>query len=170
MIAQRISKRCLSVTLTLSILWLMIPASVAADTATLSGSNVLAANREPLVGARLHAADSRTGRVYSSEPAGLQGEFVVRELPASTYELAVESGGGLFVVQTPLQVAPGASLPVNLTVTPQPMSAKKDDAKDKGSILRNPLFATLASLGVATIIGLVLQDQIDTADASPSQP
>jgi hypothetical protein len=90
-------------------------------------------------------------------------------VPASSYVLAVEADGGLYVVEVPVTLAPGQSRSVQLS-----LGSKLAPGASKGlktTIVDNPLTATLVILGGATILGLVI-DEIDDDDepVSPTNP
>ncbi len=170
--------RLLSTGLILSLPFLALPARSAGSTATLSGSIVWAADQTPLAGSRLHAGDAKTGEIFSSAPASDDGSFALAELPASTYELAVESDGGLYLVGTPLTLAPGTAQTVHLAVNRQPVPSydKEEDPDEKKGGYRlwdNPLLATLVIVGFVAVIGLLLDDDDSSRPppvASGSQP
>lgn len=159
----------LSVVLIPSLLALQVPVRAAGTTSMLSGSIFRAADQSPLVGARLHAGDSKTGQLYSSTPTGEDGGFVLGDLPSATYELAVEADGGLYTVQTPIPLAPGTSRTLNLAVTPVASGAMQDDDDDDSegfSLFDNPLGAALAALGIATVVGLAVWGS-ENGDGTP---
>ena len=162
MFTQPTLSRLLSTGLILSLPFLALPARSAGGTATLSGSIVWAADQTPLAGSRLHAGDAKTGEIFSSAPASDDGSFALAELPASTYELAVESDGGLYLVGTPLTLAPGTAQTVHLAVNRQPVPSydKEEDDEKKGGyrLWDNPLLATLVIVGFVAVIGLLLDD------------
>ena len=162
--------RLLSAGLIVSLPLLALPARSAGGTATLSGSIVWAADQTPVAGSKLHAGDAKTGEIFSSAPAGNDGSFALDHLPASTYELAVESDGGLYLVGTPLTLAPGTAQTLNLAVNRQPVpnyDEEEDPEEKKGGyrLWDNPLMATLVIVGVVAVIGLLLDD-----DDSPGTP
>ena len=73
----------------------------------------------------------------------------------------MESDGGLYLVGTPLTLAPGTAQTVNLAVSRQPVPSydKKDiDATGEFKLWDNPLMATLVIVGMVGIIGLLLGD------------
>ncbi len=152
--------RLLSTGLIVSLPLLALPARSAGSTATLSGSIVWAADQTPLAGSKLHAGDAKTGEIFSSAPAGDDGSFALAELPASTYELAVESDGSLYLVGTPLTLAPGTAQTVNLAVSRQPgpsyANGENDDDNPGGfTFWDNPLTATLILVGFVVVVGLL---------------
>jgi len=151
-------------------------------TASISGTLFSVSSATPLAGARLHLEDAR-GSSYVSAPAGVDGAFDVVDLPASSYKVAVESHGSLYVVDTPVKLEPGASQRVRLAVrdggkgrgrggreetTPPPPN--KTGAKDT-SFWSNPLTATLIVVGGAILVGVIVdQATNDDTPASPSLP
>lgn len=158
--------RLLVVLLVLAIVVLSPPRSHAAETATLSGVVVSSGHQVPLAGVRVHAADRLTHEVFSSAPTGDDGGFALHELPASTYELAVESSGGLYVVATPLALEPGETKAVNLAL------AKTAPAtRGTPGIWKNSKFAALIVIGFAIILGFTLDEITDPGPPvmSPTQ-
>jgi hypothetical protein len=175
MIGRRFPRRFPATLLIATLPLIAAPVGAADAVASLTGSIVRAADRSPLEGARLHAGDPRTGDLFSSEPADADGNFALPDLPAATYALAVESEGGLYLVEAPLALAPGATRTVNFAVNADPVNRESGpDWKNTGdefSFTNNPLTATLVLLGVATVIGLLLDDDPDRpGSTSPSQP
>ena len=163
MSTHRKLSKLLSTGLILSFPFLALPARSAGGTATLSGSIVWAADQTPLAGSKLHAGDPKTGEIFSSAPASDDGSFVLDELPAATYELAVESDGGLYIVGTPLTLAPGTAQTLNLAVSRQPLTNHEeeegdDDNPGKFKLWDNPLMATLIIVGIVGVVGLLLGD------------
>lgn len=159
-------------------LLLASPARAADASASVSGAIFRAADQSPLAGARLHAGDPRTDRLFSSAPSGRDGGFTLAKLPPSTYRLAVEADGGLYVVPTPVVLEPGSARRLNLAVTPAMAAAEGSgeggSSSDSGgggfAFLKHPAGATLLSLGLATIIGVALQDDNPPRRVSPSAP
>ena len=165
--------KLLSMGLIVSLPFLALPAHSAGVTATLSGSIVWAADQTPLAGSRLHASDPKTGKIFSSAPAAEDGGFVLDGLPASTYELAVESDGGLYLVDTPLALAPGAAQTLNLAVNRSVPDYKKGlDGANRGKfkLWDNPLMTALIIVGGVGIIGLVLGGGDSPTVASNTMP
>jgi hypothetical protein len=163
----------LTVVLVPSLLGLQMPARATGATSALSGSIFRAADQSPLVGARLHAGDPKSGQLFSSPPTGDDGSFALADLPAATYQLAVEADGGLYRVETPLPLASGTSRTLNLAVTRQPGNGfgengtvEDDDDSDDFGPWDNPLSAALVSLGIAAVVGVAVWGS-DDGDATP---
>jgi len=177
MSTQSTLSRLLSTGLILALPFLALPARSAGATAALSGSIMWAADLTPLAGSKLHAGDAKTGEIFSSAPAGDDGSFTLEGLAASTYELAVESDGSLYLVGAPLTLAPGAAQTVNLAVSRQPVPNydKEEDDEHPGGyrLWDNPVLATFIIVGVVAVIGALVKDSDSYAPppvASGSQP
>ena len=85
---------------------LMIPVMTSQPGAAVKGSILSVDDEAPIVGAKLHLGDPKGSEIYTSEPAGPNGGSEIENVPASTDEMAVEANGGLYLVQTPLKLAP----------------------------------------------------------------
>jgi len=157
------SIRLLALALIAALPALSIPVGAAEPAgATLRGSIVSAASRAPLAGARLHAADPRTGRVYASAPADARGNFKLEGLPAASYEIGVESGDRLYLVDAVLRLAPGQARDVSVAV-------REDAAADSGSssdrrrrkaagVWNNPGAAAGIVISGAVVLGILVNE------------
>ena len=169
--------RGLAATLILALPLFSVPVSAGVPTASLKGRVLESDTRIPLAGARIHAGDPKAGTVYTSLTTSSDGSFSLAALPASSYQLAVESEGGLFAVSAPIRLAPGQSRDVQLAVRRNEAGSSSSATSStaahgrKPSIWNNPLTATLLVLGGAVVVG-VLVDQAtnDNNNASPSAP
>ncbi len=152
---------------------LFLPA-FGAQTGSLSG-NVFdsTAGSAPLSGARVHVGDPESGRFYQSGRTDGEGGFTLDGLPAAEYRVAVESEGGLYVVGTPVRLAPGQARSLQLAINPQTDPPTPADAQGGGGFWRNPVTATLTVLGIAVALGFLideLDDDDDDEDGSPTNP
>jgi hypothetical protein len=118
----------------------------------------------------IYAADPKTGEIYPSESTGESGTFTVESLPPSTYELAVGAEGALFVVGTPVKLAPGqtqnVSLAVNPEAAPSPQQSAKNQNKGGTSVWNNPLTAALIVAGSAILLGAIVNETTKDEDSS----
>ena len=111
-------------------------------------------------------------------PVASDGTFRLADLPAGPAGLAVETDGGLYVVHTPVAIAPGATRDVQLALGGRQDSSdlppsEKEKKRRKGGIWGNPVTATLIVVGSAIVVG-VLVSSLSGSDsnppASPSNP
>ncbi len=176
----RWTRALLAATLTILLAIPAGPALASAGAATLGGRVVSAGSYAPLAGARVFAGDGRTGRIATSGITGPDGSFEIAGLEPAVYDVAVESRGGLYLVQSPVRVAGGERRSLQLAISPQttptgetgqaPAEAppKKKSATD---VWNNPLTATLIVVGAAVVLGLVMGSSTgSTSTASPSTP
>jgi hypothetical protein len=158
-----------------------VPAGAAGPSGSRVAGSILSTPAEtPLAGARLHLGDPRSGRVFTSEPSAADGSFALAEVPPATYEVAVESNGGLYVVSTPVEVTPGATRNLQVAVAPvvpgqMAPPPDPDTEKNKGgtSVWNNPATAALIVVGSAIVLGFLIKEATDDDNdnvpaASPS--
>jgi hypothetical protein len=158
---------------------LALPVMASDPGAAVNGSILAADDQSPLVGAKLHLGDPQTGEIYTSKPAGEDGSFVIDEVPAAVYEMAVEADGGLYVVQTPLKLTPGQNQALNLAVTTQlapgqmadsPEEEEKKKKKGGAGVWNNPATAALIVIGAAIVLGVIIDAATDDDDERPASP
>jgi len=169
----RLFGRLLAAGLILTLPGGLVPVGAAGIPATLTGSIVRSTDDAPIPGARLLAGDPRTGRIYSSSPAGDDGSFALGDLPPSTYRLAVEADEGLYVVETPVLLAPGMADTVNVAVHPVVEHESSRNYDDSGlTFWDNPLTSALSFLGLAAVAGVIIggSSGSSTGSSSPAQP
>jgi len=166
--------------LIVSVPGLALPAWAGPAPASLSGALVRAVDQSPLVGAKLHVGNPETGAILTSAPTDPQGAFAIEGLAPATYELAVEMNGGLYVVTTPVRLAPGQARTLSVAIASAATPEGEDDDDDKPgaaaapaklSLWENPLTAALIVLGAAIVVGYVVDEATDDDsedDASPS--
>jgi len=150
------------------------PGSWAATTGSLSGRVIAAADR-PVPTAVLVAPSGATGAPVTA-PVAADGTFTVADLPAGTAELAIQTSEGLYVVHTPVAIAPGTTRTLQLALggrqdtsqPPPPADAKKK--KKAGGVWANPLYATLIVVGSAIVVGVLISEltKPNNTPASPS--
>lgn len=159
--------RLLAACLALAVTGLALPVRAAMTTRTLTGTIVSAESYEPLSGVRLHAGDPRTGTIFSSPRTKQDGSFVIEGLPEATYELAVESGDRLYLVQAPLQVDGTMTRPLTLAVN---TSAEVDGGSlapavsygGSGGLWDKNWFKAVVIGGGAVLLLLLLDDDDDS--------
>lgn len=163
--------------LVVSLQALGLPASAGAAPASVSGALVRAADQSPLVGAKLHLGNPETGAILTTAPTDAKGTFALSGLAPATYQLAVETNGGLYVVTTPVRLAPGQTRTLNVAIA----AATKDDDDDdnkpgaaaapaKTGLWENPLTAALIVLGAAIVVGYVVDSATDDDNETTASP
>ena len=133
-----------------------VPTVSAQETASLTGTIYAAGSERPLDGAILHAGDLVTGDIYSSDRTGDDGEFALAGLPPAAYELAIESGGGLYIVGAPVEIEPGGKHDVQLALYPDAAVDPETAVRTKRSPWDRPLVATLFVIGGAFALGALV--------------
>ena len=116
-------------------------------------------------------APSGADRPLRAELAS-DGSFHLEGVPAGTADLAVETAGGLYVVATPVAIAPGVTRNLQLALGRQDTSPPPGEKKAKraGGVWANPLYATLIVVGAAVVVGVAISalTQPNSHPASPS--
>ena len=148
-----------SMTLTIALL-LAVPAMAG----TLEGQVTHADSKAPMAGVVVMIGEPGSGEIHSSQPTDADGNFSVEGLSAGSYEVAVKSDAGLYVVDTPLAVGDRPKQRTKLLIQPHTSRVGA-----KTGIWNNPVTATLVVLGGAIIIGVAAEElSDDEEDASPS--
>jgi hypothetical protein len=161
---HRLARATALVTLALVVLEQTAPVPSAEPAgAVLTGRVLAAATGNPLPGVRVHVGNPRSGFVRSSQPTAQDGSFSVREIPASNYELAVQSERGLYLVASPVRLAPGEARTVQLEVHERASRADEfsEDRAGGTTWWNNPLTATLIVVGSAVAIGVLVDGATD---------
>jgi len=103
------------------------------------------------------------------------GSFRVDGIPAGPAELAIETSEGLYLVATPVAIAPGTTRSLQLAFggrqdSNAPPPREKEKKKKQGGVWANPLTATLIVVGSAIVVGFAVDELTKTTDApvSPS--
>jgi hypothetical protein len=104
----------------------------------------------------------------------LDGSFEATGLPAGPSEIAIETSEGLYVVATPVVVAPGVTRRVQLAYggrqdSSAPPASETEKKKKGGGFWANPTSATLVIVGSAIVLGLAI-DQLTQSDNAPVSP
>jgi len=155
-----------TLTLALVSLLAMPPGAMAGETSVLEG-RVL-----PSADARQVAKTVWVGAIPAAVAA--DGSFRATGVPAGPSELAIETSEGVYVVATPVSIAPGTTRRVQLayggrqdtSAPPPPENQKK---KKSGGVWSNPLNATLIIVGSAIVLGVAI-DQLTQSNSKPVSP
>ena len=102
------------------------------------------------------------------------GSFRADAIPAGPAELGIETSEGLYLVRTPVAIAPGTTRHVQLAFggrqdSSAPPEAEKDKKKKRGGIWAHPATATLIVIGSAIVVGFAV-DQLTNSDGHPVSP
>ena len=169
--------RILAAVLVAALQVVYLPLSAAPLAASLSGRVISGETRAPLVGVKVHVGDPRTSTIRSSTTTAEDGRFTLADLPPSTYQVAIQAGQGLYIVGSPVRLAPGETKNVQLAVKPhatgrlnQLEKGEDNQAAGDTSVWDNPLTATLIVLGIATGVGVLVDQATDDDESSPSSP
>lgn len=158
---------------TLTVLLATPPGSWAASTGSISGRVITSADRPAAT--TVWVAPSGADAKPVAAAVAADGSFSIAELPAGTVELAVETSEGLYVVPTPVAIAPGTTRALQLALggrqdssdPPPPADTKKK--KKSGGVWANPLYATLIVVGSAIVVG-VLVNELTKPNDKPASP
>ena len=142
------------------------PGAMAGETGVLAGSVIPGQTNAPM---------AKTVWVGAfAAPVAADGSFEATGVPAGLSELAIETSEGLYVVATPVAIAPGATRRVQLAYGGrQDSSAPKPSGNEKkkkgGGFWANPLSATLIIVGSAIVVGFAI-NQLTQSDNEPVSP
>jgi hypothetical protein len=143
------------------------PAAAAPDRSELVGTIRTSAGT-PLEGARVLAADADRGEVHRSEPSGPDGGFTLSDLPPGTYDLAVQTDEGVWLVREPLYLVAGARRTLRIAVGEEPASGTGAPEQASPSVWNNPFSAGAIVLGAAIVVGALVKRA--TEDEEPATP
>ncbi len=145
----------------------------AASNSGLAGTLTSATGRTPIAGAKVFAGDRGSGRVVASAPTDARGQFAIDSLAPGSYELAVESAGGLYVVATPVALVAGAPKELQIVV-PEPSPRTQPGQYQLGdgalNLWSNPFTASLIVVGAAFVVGVVVENATDDDDQPDLSP
>ncbi len=143
------------------------PGAVAGETGVLTGSVLPATDNVPA------AKTVWVGAIPA--PVATDGSFAATGLPAGQSELAIETSEGLYVVATPVAIAPGTTRRIQLAYggrqdTSAPKPSENEKKKKRAGFWANPLSATLIIVGSAIVLGFAINEltQSDNEPVSPS--
>ena len=104
----------------------MVPALAAGEgTSGVRGLLYEADGSTRLPAARVLAINVTTSERYDSNLTGSNGSYEIQGMPAGTYDIVVESGGKIFVVDNLVTLARGQRVTVSLSVEPRKPSMRR---------------------------------------------
>jgi hypothetical protein len=157
-----------------NVLSLVLASLLVAPLGALAGETAVLTGRVlPSADGRLVAKTLWVGAVPTAVAA--DGSFRVEGIPGGPAELAIETSEGLYVVATPVAIAPGTTRSLHLAfggrqdsnAPPPPEKEKKK--KKPGGVWANPLSATLIIVGSAIVVGFGVE-QLTKSDIAPVSP
>ena len=89
------------------------------------GTLYQADEKTPLAGAKVIAINVRTGRQFTSELTTENGSYAITGLTGGTYDVVLEVGGNLFVVDNIVDISPGEGVSRSFSVQPQRPANRK---------------------------------------------
>lgn len=159
--------KAVAITLASALVVTTAPIAAVPPSSEVTGSVFASGGQAPITGAIVHLAEAKTGALYSSAPSSSEGAFRLGDLPAGTYEIGIQTGRDLYLVKTPLTLAPGQARNVDLAVDPNAKKTDEDDDRDKGMTgWNNPLVASLIVVGSAIVVGVAIDSA--TGDNEPA--
>jgi len=152
---------------------------------SIHGTLYMSDEKTTLAGAKVRAINVRTGTEYSSEVTLRNGGYLIDGVPAGTYQLIVEVGDNLFVVDNVIDLSRNESAAHSFAVQPQKPASGSDNRTPSGKGKATPvgeasiparvfwktpggivLLSVLGAGAVAVIINSIGHDQ----SGSPSAP
>ena len=98
------------------------------SSANITGTILRTDDGAPLAGATVKVARHSDARIFESAKTGIKGNYSLSDLPAGTYDIAVQTSQGLYVVNAPVALEPGEKLSLILSVRPTPRSKSRAGA------------------------------------------
>jgi hypothetical protein len=154
--------------------FLVLASSFAVPLGALAGATGALAGRVlPPPNSRLVAKNVWVGD--KATPVAADGSFSVDGIPTGPAELAIETEAGLYVVATPVTIAPGTTQRVHLAFGGRqdagaPTPPPEKDNKKRGGIWANPATATLIIIGSAIVVGAAIDQLTHTSSGAPASP
>jgi len=87
-----------------------------AGNSILAGKLVEADGKTPLAGARMHVYHLSSEETYVSDPTGPDGKYQMEGLPFGYFDMAIETGEGMFVADQVVNLPPSGKVVVTLAV------------------------------------------------------
>ena len=111
--------RALATLLALTIVTAGVPAFASPSSARLSGRILHAGSSSGVPNAIVKVALRPDAKVYESARTDAKGSYSLSGLPMGTYDVAVQSTGGLYVSTAPVNLVAGEKRDLSLSIRPQ---------------------------------------------------
>ena len=155
------------------VLPLVLASALAVPPVLLAGeTGVLTGQVLPPADGRLVAKTVWVGAIPAAVAA--DGTFRAAGIPGGPSEVAIETPEGLYVVATPVAIAPGTTRRIQLAYggrqdTSAPPPTENEKKKKGGGVWANPVYASLIVVGSAIVLGFAI-DQLTQSDNEPVSP
>lgn len=150
---------------------LLMPSTRAGATSSITGTVFSVTPTNTLTGVVVHVANIDDQRIFSSVPTSADGSYIVEDLPAGSYEIAIESAGVLYTVGVPIQLGAGHTRQLQLNLDGQVDARQGVPTSELRGVWSNPLVATLIVVGSVVAIGLIADSSSSgDPDEGPSSP
>lgn len=169
------ASRTVSYVVILSFLLLIVsPVASQPQGSSISGRILLSEGKTPVAGAIVKAAEIESKTIYESTPTAENGSYELSGLVEGRYDIAVQLGNGLYVVNRILSVAENESYALSLALQEkkeqeeQKEGEVKEEEKKEGEPVKkeekekekerrlgfweNPLTATGTLIGIAALV------------------
>src|SRR5712691_7737814 len=113
------AERVLALLLTSAVGTFGLPAFAGASPALVSGTILRTGSGDPVKGAVLKLAHRPDSKIFESARTDAKGRYSLSGLPSGSYDLAVETDGGLYLVGAPFALQPGERRTMSLSVRPE---------------------------------------------------
>lgn len=149
------------------------PSAATATTGSLSGRVVPGTDALPAAKAVWVLPDGAGAPIPA--PVATDGTFLVSNLPSGPADIAVETSEGLYVVDTPVAIAPGTMSEVQLALGGRQDNSdlppsEKEKKKRKGGVWSNPVSATAIVVGSAVVLGVIVDSLTKSESNPPASP
>lgn len=124
--------RALSFLVALTIGTAGLPAFASSPSARLAGRILQTGSGTGVSGAVVKVALRPDAKVYQSARTDAKGSYSLSGLPSGTYDVAVESSGGLYVSTASLNLVPGEKRDLSLSIRPESRRETKADEPTPG--------------------------------------
>jgi hypothetical protein len=101
------------------------------------------------------------------------GSFEIDALRAGPAKVAIETSEGLFILASPVSIAPGTTRRVQLALggrqdSSAPPATEKDTKKKPAGAWARPMVATMIIVGSAVLVGIAIDDVLQNTNPAPA--
>jgi hypothetical protein len=108
-----------------------------------------------------------------SAPVARDGSFEIDALLPGPANVAIETSEGLFILASPVSIAPGTTRRVQLALggrqdSSAPTTTEKDTKKKPAGVWARPMVATVIIVGSAVLVGVAIDDVLQNTNPAPA--